>query len=95
MAVASAALGTPVRSCKLIDPVETYNAPFGVLCWERFLHLFNFRRWLLSVIFQVRFDEGWWSKYLLRLKRFYFGTFLPMAARRILRKWKLAAATAD
>ena len=59
MAVASAALGVPVHTCKLIDPAETYT---------------------------VRFDEGWWAKYLQRLKKFYFGFFLPMAAKRILLK---------
>ena len=36
--------------------------------------------------YTVRFEEAWWLRYLQRLKTFYFGTFLPLAAKRVLRK---------
>eukprot|EP00438_Fugacium_kawagutii_P002387 Skav201016 [mRNA] locus=scaffold991:383861:391384:- [translate_table: standard] len=35
--------------------------------------------------YNICFDEVWWEKFLQRLKAFYFGLFLPMAARRILK----------
>ncbi|CAE7237102.1 NUP98 [Symbiodinium natans] len=38
--------------------------------------------------YTIYFDEAWWTKFLERLKKFYFGVFLPMAARRILQKVK-------
>ncbi|CAJ1353817.1 unnamed protein product [Effrenium voratum] len=36
--------------------------------------------------YNIRFDKPWWDRYLVRLRHFYFGTYLPMAAKRILRR---------
>lgn len=36
--------------------------------------------------YTIYFDESWWKRFLKRLKSFYFGIFLPMAAQQILQK---------
>ena len=36
--------------------------------------------------YNIVFEEEWWKKLLKLLKAFYFGTFLPMAAKQILQK---------
>ena len=76
MAIASGAFQVPVTMCRLIDPV-TWSEIFGRFAAE-------------VETKTIRFDQAWWERFLKRLKSFYFGVFLPMAAKEILRRARIS-----
>ena len=74
MAIASGAFQVPVTMCRLIDPVTWTEIHIGCSATAE------------AETKTIRFDQAWWESFLKRLKSFYFGVFLPMAAKEILRR---------